>query len=168
MRLRPIDKQVYAKRYRIVFAAIVAALIVISLSVSALLIHWIGSADGSNFWLNLAGVVSAGAVVLWSVYRLRNHPFLDEVVYVWQLKQALNRVYRKQRHIEPLVEDNDVDAIVIMNFVYQGSSQLYQLDDNTITMDDLKLRIKALDARITSLGLKVDTDDYSPQMLDRF
>jgi hypothetical protein len=168
MRLRPIDKQIYARRYRIVFAAIVAALIIISLSVSALLIRWFGSEQGSNFWLNLAGVGFAGLTVSWVIYRLRQHPWLDEVVYVWQLKQQLNRIYRKQRHIEPLVEQNDHQAIVIMNYMYQGSRQLFELDDNTITMEDLALKINALNSRIESLGLRVSSDDYSPQMLDRY
>jgi len=65
-----------------------------------------------------------------TVYRLRDHPFMDELVYVWNLKKQLNLIYRKQHRIEPLIEDDNVDAMVVMNYMYQGSKQLYELDDN--------------------------------------
>jgi hypothetical protein len=75
----------------------------------------------THFTLNLAGFVIAVLSVAYTVYRLRDHPFMDEVVYVWNLKKQLNLIYRKQHKIEPLIEDNNVDAMVIMNYMYQGS-----------------------------------------------
>lgn len=168
MKLREIDKNRYSRHYKLVFGAIVIALIVISLGSSTLLIHWFGSTDESNFSLNLMGVVIAVAVVCLVLYKIRHHPFMDEVVYVWQLKQALNRIYRKQHKIEPLIEQNNPDAMIIMNFMYEGSRQLYQLDDNTITMEDLGFKINHLETRIKDTDLNISTDQYDPQMLDRF
>jgi hypothetical protein len=168
MQLREIDKARYRQRYRIIFGAIVVALVVISLSTSALLISLFSTPEASHFSHNLAGVVIAAAVVSLVVYLMRDHPFLTEVVYVWNLKQQLNLIYRKQRHIEPKVEENDLDAMIIMNFMYIGSKQLYQLDDNTITMDDLALKNNALQARIKEAGVEISTDDYDPSMLERF
>lgn len=168
MQLRSIDKNTYSKRYKTVFAAIVAALVVISLGSSAIMIQLFGNPDGSNFMLNLVGVTLAGVVVFLVIYRMRNHPYMDEVVYVWNLKQNLNRIYRKQRKIEPLIDDNNVDAMVIMNYMYEGSRQLYQLDDNTITMDQLELKVSHLKAKLEETGVTVSTDQYDPGMLDRF
>ena len=168
MQLRQIDKNRYRKHYRIVFAAITVALIVISLVISTLLIRWFGSPDESHFILNLIGVVIAALVVSYAMYHFREHPFMDEVVYVWNLKKQLNRIYRKQHKIEPLVEDNNVDAMVIMYFMHQGSKQLYELDDNTITMDDLAIKISHLNSKIEENGLKLNTDDYTPDMLRQF
>lgn len=168
MQLRSIDKNTYSKRYKIVFAAIAAALVVISLGSSTIMIQMFGNAEGSNFALNLLGVMIAGVVVSFVIYRVRHHPFMDEVVYVWNLKQNLNRIYRKQRKIEPLIDDNNVDAMVIMNYMYEGSKQLYQLDDNTITMDQLAVKISHLSAKLEETGLKVSTDQYDPGMLDQF
>ena len=116
MKLRTIDKNRYSKHYKIVFGAIVLALIVFSLSTSALLIRVFSTPDASNFVLNLAGVVVAALLVSYGVYRFRHHPFMDEVVYVWNLKQQLNRIYRKQRKIEPLIDEQNLDAMVIMNY----------------------------------------------------
>jgi len=168
MKLRPIDKNRYRKHYKIVFAAIVIELIAISLACSTLLISWLGSPDETHFTLNLAGFVVAVLLVAYTVYRFRDHPFMDEVVYVWNLKKQLNLIYRKQHKIEPLIEDNNVDAMVIMNYMYQGSKQLYELDDNTITIDDLAIKAGHLNTKLEEKGLKLNTDDYDSALLAQF
>ncbi len=91
-----------------------------------------------------------------------------EVVYVWDLKQQLNRITRKLRKIEAAVENNDNNAMVIMNFMYRGSKQLYELDDNTITMGSLINKINVLDQRMQDSGLSLSTSAYDPAMLDQF
>lgn len=168
MKLRQIDKNRYRKHYWIVFAAIAIALSVISLVSSTLLISWLSSTDESHFILNLVGVVVAVLLVLYAVYRFRDHPFMDEVVYVWNLKKQLNLIYRKQHKIEPLIEDNNVDAMVIMNYMYQGSKQLYELDDNTITMSDLAIKTRRLNTKLEEKELKLTTDDYYSGLLGQF
>jgi hypothetical protein len=168
MHLKDIDKSLYRKRFRIVFVAIVVVLTIVSLGTSTLLIALLGAPGESHFWLNVAGVVVGAAVVVLTLIKLRQHPYLREVVYVWDLKQQLNQIYRKQRKIEPLVEENDPDAITIMYFFYRGSQQLYELDDNTITMDTIGLKLRALERRIGGLGITVTTDSYSKAMLERF
>ncbi len=49
-----------------------------------------------------------------------------------------------------------------------GSKQLYQLDDNTITMVGLPGKIRLLDKCMEASGLSLSTDSYDPAMLDRF
>lgn len=168
MQLREIDKTRYRKHLRMVFAGIVAVLLIVTLAASTLFIYFFSSPEASHFFHNLAGVVAAAAVVIFVLNKLRQHPFMSEVVYVWDLKQQLNRVYRKQHKIEALVEDNDHDAMIIMNFMYRGSKQLYQLDDNTITMEGLLGKIRVLDKRMEAAGLSLSTESYYPAMLDRF
>lgn len=168
MLLRQIDKGRYQKHYRIVFATITIGLIVISLGSSTLLIHWFGSPGESNFIFNLTGVVIAALLVSVALYYFRDHAFMDELVYVWNLKKQLNRIYRKQHKIEPLIEEENLNAMVIMNYMHQGSKQLYELDNNTITLEDLSVKIIYLNTKLESNGLKLTTEDYSPDMLDRF
>ena len=168
MHLEDIDKSRYRQRFRIVFVAIVVVLTIVSLGTSTLLIALLGTPGEPHFLLNLAGVGIGAAVVVLTLIKLRQHPYLREVAYVWDLKQQLNQIYRKQRKIEPLVEKNDPDAITIMNFFYRGSQQLYELDDNTITIDRIVLEIRALERRIEDLGITVTTDSYRKAMLDRF
>lgn len=168
MKLRKIDKQRYGKRYKIVFAAIVAELMIVSIVCSSLLISWFSTPEESHFILNLTGVVFAAFLAAYVIYRFRDHAFMDEVVYVWNLKKQLNHIHRKQRKIEPLIEDNNVDAMIIMNYLYQGSRQLYELDDNTITLDNLIAMSRQLDTRMEQQAIKITTDDYHPDLLNQF
>jgi len=168
MRLIEIDKTRYRKHLNIVFAGIAVTLVTITLLTSTLYIRLLSTPEESHFLHNLAGVVTAAGIVIFILYKLRQHPFMTEVVYVWDLKQQLNRIYRKQRKIEAAVENHDQDAMIILNFQYRGSKQLYELDDNTITMQGLVSKIKVLDKRMEDVGLSTSTDEYEPGMLDRF
>ena len=168
MQLREIDKTRYRKRLRLVFAGMAAALIIIAISTSALLISLFSTPEASHFMYNLAGVVIAAFFVGFVLTKLRQHSFMFEVVYVWDLKQQLNRISRKQRKIEAAADEGDHDAMIIMNYLYRGSKQLYLLDDNTITMEDLAVNIQVLGSRMEAAGLSLSTDSYDPSMLERF
>lgn len=168
MQLKEIDKERYRKHLRVVFGSIAVALMILTVIMSTLFIYLFSTPDVSHFWHNLAGVAAAAVIVFIALNKIRQRPYMFEVVYVWDLKQQLNRIHRKIRKIENAVENNDVDALVILNFMYRGSRQLYQLDDNTITMEGLVSKIRVLDQRMKDAGLSLSTDAYAPAMLDRF
>ena len=168
MRLREIDKMRYRKHLKVIFAGMAVALMVITVGASTLFIYLFSSPEVSHFLHNLAGVAAAAAIVIIVLNKFRQHHYMVEVVYVWDLKQQLNRIHRKLRKIEAAVESNDSDAMIIMNFMYRGSKQLYELDDNTITMEDLVSKIRVLDQRMGDAGLSLSTGTYNPTMLDRF
>jgi hypothetical protein len=166
-KLQEIDKSRYRKHLNVVIAAIIVSLMVMALSFGQLLIILLGG-DGDHFVFNLSGVVLAGGICLWVLYRVRQHEFMTEVYYVWQLKQGLNKIYRKLRKIELAKDEGDINAVVILNFYYAASSQLFKLDDNTITMDSLQLEVNKLQALIEEKGLNVNLEDYNPSMLKAF
>ena len=168
MQLREINKNRYTKHYRIIFAGIAFVLLVIAPASSALFISLFSNPEGSYFFHNLAGVSVGVAIVAFLLTKFRHHPYMVEVVYVWDLKQQLNKIHRKQRKIEAAIENNDKEAMIIMNFMLQGSKQLYELDDNTITMEDLLKKIQVHDERMQAAGLSSSTDAYNPAMLKRF
>ena len=168
MQLREINKIRYRKHLRMIFLSIVSALLIIAPGTSALFISLFSNPEASYLFHNLAGVVVAAAIVAFVLNKFRQHPYMFEVVYVWDLKQQLNKIHRKQRKIEAAIENNDKDAMIIMNFMHHGSKQLYELDDNTITMEDLLRKIQIHDKRMEAAGLSSLTDSYKPAMLDRF
>ncbi len=168
MKLKEIDKARYSKHLKIVFACIVVILLVITLGVSTLIIQLFSTPDVSHLWHNLAGVAIAATIVVFILNKLRPHPFMLEVVYVWDLKQILNRIYRKQRKIEAAAENSDHDAMIIMNFQYRGSKQLYQLDDNTITIDNLVAKMVSNDHRMEAEGMNLSTDSFEVELLEKF
>ena len=168
MQLREINKIRYRKHLRIIFVSIVFVLLIIAPGTSALFISLFSNPEASYLFHNLAGVVVAAAIVAFVLNKFRQNPYMFEVVYVWDLKQQLNRIHRKQRKIEAAIENNDKDAMIIMNFMHHGSKQLYELDDNTITMEDLLSKIKIHDERMQAAGLSSSTDSYNPALLERF
>ena len=165
MQLVDIDKTRYRKHLHVVFAGIVVALLAISISSSAVLIELFSTPGKSHFWLNVAGVVIAVAVVVAILQKLRSLPFMHEVVYVWDLKMMLNRIYRKERTWESAAEAGDHTALIVLNFFYRGSKQLYELDDNLVTIDVLTDKIRVHDRRMSAANLPTDTDAFDPSML---
>ena len=151
-----------------VFAGIAAALLVLTLLFSTLFIKLFSTPDANHFWLNLAGVVAAAVCVVWMLNRLRSHPFFNEVAYVWDLKQMLNRIYRKQKKIEAAADKGDKNALIIMSFQLRGSKQLYQLDDNTITLDNLLPKLLENKLRMQAAGLDSEMDSFDPALLNLF
>jgi len=168
MTLKEIDKTRYRKHLKVVFASMALSLMAISVATSTLFIYLFSSPDASNFWYNLAGVAVAAIIIFVVLNKLRRQAYMFEVVYVWDLKQQLNRINRKLRKIEVAVENDNNDAMVIMNFMYRGSKQLFELDDNTITMGSLIRKINVLDQHMQDSGLSLSTSAYSPDMLDKF
>ena len=168
MRLTEIDKTRYRQHLRVVFAGIAVSLMGIAVGSSTLFIYLFSNPDVSHFFHNLAGVAVAAVMVVIVLNKFRQHPYMFEVVYVWDLKQQLNRIHRKLSKVEAAVEDNDDDAMIVLNFMYRGSKQLYELDDNTITMEGLVSKIHVLDQRMADAGLSLSTDKYDPKLLDRF
>ena len=168
MTLQDINKTRYRKHLNIVLLVLSLSLMAMAVLFGQLLIALFSDAQGSNFIFNMIGVLLAASVCLAFTYQLRHHDFMLEVYYVWQLKQSLNKIYRKLKKIEAAALQNNIDAITILNFYYQASSQLFTLDDNTITMDSLKLEIDKLNARIEANNLNIKVEDYKAALLENF
>lgn len=168
MTLKEINKTLYRNHLRVVFASIALSLMAISVATSTLLIYLFSSPEVSHFLHNLAGVTVAAIIVFVVLNKFRQHSYMFEVVYVWDLKQQLSRINRKLRKIEVAADSNNNDAMVIMNFLYRGSKQLYELDDNTITMGSLISKINILDQRMQDSELSLSTSVYDPAMLEQF
>jgi predicted alpha/beta-fold hydrolase len=167
MKLEDINKERYNKHVKISFFAVCIFMITVSLAISTVLIQLWGGPQGENMWLNMAGVVIA-ALILAQIYkRLKSHPFLYEVVYVRTLKAELNRIYRKQRKIKAAADEGDATAIAILDFNYRAARHVYELDNNTITLDDLEKahqEIKNLQVRWNIDQLEA----YQPEWVDAY
>jgi hypothetical protein len=86
------------------------------------------------------------------------------VYYVWQIKQQQNAIYRKLKKIKAAADD-DVNALIILNFYYTSLKQIYLLDDNTLTMSKLDKDISELNTRIENKNLTLSTDQFNKSLL---
>jgi len=168
MQLQQIDKSTYRKHLNIVIFSSIVSFAGLSLGLAQLAIFLFTDGQGSHFEINLAGVIVAMLIVGIVLNRIKHHEFMTEVYYVWRLKQQLNLITRKLKVINQAVENDDVAAIKILFFYYRACRQLYNLDDNTIVMDELILKANALEVRIESLNLQIAESDFEPDLLDRY
>ena len=173
MQLIDIEKSVYRKNLNIVIVTFVASLFILSLSFSSLFITLWGDTlliDGksTNFSYNLLGVVVAVMIASSVLYRLKGHLFFTEIYYVWQLKQIHNLIYRKIKKIKEAGKNDDINALIVLNFYHQSRKQIYMLDDNTLTLSSLEQEINRLDEQLAHKNISVTLDQFNKTLISTF
>lgn len=168
MKLIQIDKARYRKHLNQVIIACVIALAVGSLTISQTLIALFPDPSGSHFHWNLLGVVVCSLLVGFVLNKYRNHDYMTEIVYVWELKKALNKITRKMPKLKAAGREGNADALLAIHYSYAGSRLLWQLDDNTITMDELAIKQAELDSVADKYNLSLDAERYDESILKQF
>ncbi|GAA5191181.1 DUF3087 family protein [Ferrimonas gelatinilytica] len=171
MQLMEVDKRRYRQRVNRVITLFVVSLAVLSVALGSLLITLFGydapRADGStgNFGLNLIGVLLALALCSAVLHRFRHHPYLTEVFYVWRLKQMMNRIYRQYKSLEARAEKGSEEALKVLCFYALAQKQVYQLDDNTLTLSEVEQRIQRLEKQVAPRTVEEMAAAFEPKML---
>ena len=168
MQLKDIDKSRYRKHLNIVIAACIAVFVVGSLGIAQILISLFPDPDGSHFHWNLSGVILTGILIGFTLNKNRNHPFMTEVTYVWELKQTLNLITRKMRKLQSAASEGNVTAMTMIQYSYAGSRLLWKLDDNTIVMEELAIEQAKLDALANKYKVTLDIEAFDVSDLAQF
>ncbi|MCF2860439.1 DUF3087 domain-containing protein [Pseudoalteromonas sp. SMS1] len=168
MQLQEIDKSRYRKHLNWVIGTCITALTLGSLGIAHILIQLFPDSDGSHFHWNLLGVVASCAIITCILKHIKQHPFMTEVVYVWELKQALNQITRKMPKLKKAAQQGNADAMLAIHYSYVGSRQLWMLDDNTITLEELSIWQAELDELAAQYKVTLDASHYHEQILRAF
>jgi hypothetical protein len=168
MQLIEVNKVRYRRHLNRVIGASVAGLAIGSLVISQTLIVLFPDESGSHFHWNLLGVVMTSVTIGWLLNKYRTDDFMREVVYVWELKQALNKINRKMLKLKVAGHEGNAQALLAIHYSYAGSRLLWQLDDNTIIMDDLAIAQAELDNLAGQYHLTLNADDYDERILKQF
>ncbi len=168
MKLIPVNKARYRRHIKIVIIACIASLTIGSLAISQILIALFPDESGSHFHWNLLGVVITGIAVAYLLNKYRRHDFMIEVVYVWELKQALNKITRKMPKLKIASKAGNADALLAIHYSYAGSRLLWELDDNTLTMDELAVQQDELASLAKEFNINLNVDDYDERILKQF
>lgn len=182
MQLKEINKAIYRKRLNIVIALFIICLTAISISLGAILIHLFGEAlpaidpvTGealSNFRYNFVGVILALLICISILQQLKNHPFCKEIHYVWVLKQIQNIIYRRLKNIKLAVknyeDEPDIDAFIVLNFYYRSLIQVYNLDNNTLTISSVEKELQTLNERMSDLNIDVSPLEFKRPLLVQY
>ena len=168
MRLIEIDKARYRRHLNIVIAWCIGGLAIGSLAISQTLIGLFPDESGSHFNWNFLGVVITSVMIAWLLNKYRTHDFMTEVVYVWELKQTLHKINRKMPKLKAASHLGNLDALIAIHYSFAGSRLLWQLDDNTIVMDELVVQETELNKIAEEYHLILNSDDYDSKILKRF
>lgn len=171
MKLIAVDKSLYRQRMNRLIVVFVGSLALLSVLLGSGLIALFGvtplpgAQSTGNFHWNLLGVLLALGFCSAVLHSQRRHAYLHEVLYVWQLKQWQNRIYRKLIKVKAAAAKNDVNALIILTFYYESLHQVYLLDDNTLTLPALTEDRQALSDQVASLGLSISAEQFEPNLL---
>lgn len=174
MRLQKIDKEQYRRKMNVLLIGLVASLAISAIGFGSLLIELFGSTDNlagestGNFHLNLLGVVLAIALNAFIASKIKAHPYLNEAVYVWNLKQIHNQVYRKLKKIKAASESGNRNALTVLFFYYTTQKQVYDLDNNTLTISSVQSALENLEKEAQQWGFELSLNDFTKEMIAEF
>lgn len=168
MKLINIDKTRYRKHLNIIIAGFIGTLLVLALMFGQLLITVFAQEDVSNFRYNLLGVVLSLLACAAILHTLKNADFFKEIYYVWQIKQIQNSIYRKLKKIKSAANNDEEDALTILAFYYQSLQQVYQLDDNTLTITKVNKDLSDLQETIANKNLNINADRFDKKLLSSY
>ncbi|OIQ47794.1 MAG: hypothetical protein BM565_04645 [Gammaproteobacteria bacterium MedPE] len=168
MQLKDIDKATYRQHFKYTTFAVIAGLMVGALSISSLLILFLGNNEGSNFNLNLAGVAITIVILAIVASQVKSKPYFAEILYVSRLKFELSHINRKFKAIEKAAKSENTTALDILAFYYQATRQVWTLDDNTITMSELNSKEAKFFEQVNQLNYQADANRYSRDLLAQF
>lgn len=168
MKLQTIDKATYRKNLNIVIVLFIASFTALAIIFGAILIQFFGNADGDNFILNLLGVIFAFMICGSVIMKAKSSPFFHEIYYVWQLKQLQNRIYRCLKKVKKAAEQDDIHAYVTLNFYYESQLQVYQLDDNTITINELTQKRERLLEEAAEKKLNISEITFESSFIEAY
>ena len=168
MQLMNIDKARYSKHLNIVIVAFIATLLVLALTFGQLLIISFGQADVNNFRYNLLGVVLALLACMAAMHTLKSSDFFKEIYYVWQIKQIQNLIYRKLKKVKKAAKNLEQEALIILSFYYKSQQQVYQLDNNTLTISKVNKDLTDLQQVIADNDLTISAEQFDKKLITSF
>ncbi|MFI3275045.1 DUF3087 family protein [Vibrio chagasii] len=174
MKLQKINKEEYRKKMNLLLVSLVGSLAVFAIVFGTILIDLFGSGQSiagestGNFHLNVLGVILSVALNAFIASRVKGHDYFKEALYVWNLKQVHNQIYRKLKRIQPKAEQGDRDALTILYFYYTTQKQVYDLDNNTLTIKTVQQSLDNILELSEKWSIELDIEAFSKDLIAKF
>lgn len=174
MKLQKINKEEYRKKMNLLLVSLVGSLAVLAVVFGTILIYVFGSGQSiagestGNFHLNVLGVILSVALNAFIASRVKGHDYFKEALYVWNLKQIHNQIYRKLKRIQPKAEQGDRDALTILCFYYTTQKQVYDLDNNTLTIKTVQQSLDNIVELSDKWSIELDIEVFSKDLIAKF
>ncbi|UWZ99739.1 MULTISPECIES: DUF3087 domain-containing protein [Vibrio] len=174
MKLQKINKEEYRKKMNLLLVSLVGSLAVCAIVFGTILIDLFGSGQSiagestGNFHLNVLGVILSVALNAFIASRVKGHDYFKEALYVWSLKQIHNQIYRKLKRIQPKAEQGDRDALTVLYFYYTTQKQVYDLDNNTLTIKTVQQSLDNILELSEKWSIELDIEAFSKDLIAKF
>ncbi|MEZ8056253.1 DUF3087 family protein [Vibrio atlanticus] len=174
MKLQKINKEEYRKKMNLLLVSLVGSLALFAIVFGSVLIELFGSAGAvtgestGNFHLNVLGVILSVALNAFIASRVKGHDYFKEALYVWNLKQIHNQIYRKLKRIQPKAEQGDREALTILYFYYTTQKQVYDLDNNTLTIKTVQKSLDNIVELSEKWSIELDIETFSKDLVAKF
>ncbi|EAQ56074.1 DUF3087 family protein [Vibrio splendidus] len=174
MKLQKINKEEYRKKMNLLLVSLVGSLALFAIVFGSILIELFGSAGSvtgeatGNFHLNVLGVILSVALNAFIASRVKGHDYFKEALYVWNLKQIHNQIYRKLKRIQPRAEQGDREALTILYFYYTTQKQVYDLDNNTLTIKTVQKSLDNIMELSEKWSIELDIETFSKDLVAKF
>lgn len=170
MQLRFVDKKQYRSRLKNTTFFAIIILFAGSLSLSALLIELMNGNQNSqsNFSFNMAGVIITVLLMAIATLKFKEKPYFNDMYYVWCVKFELSHINSKIKAIEKSAKNGNAIALNILAYYYQATQQVWQLDDNTLTMNELIVKENKFKEWMSLAEHSADVSLYQRQSLKQF
>ena len=174
MKLQKINKEEYRKKMNLLLVSLVGSLALFAIVFGSILIEFFGSAGSvtgeatGNFHLNVLGVILSVALNAFIASRVKGHDYFKEALYVWNLKQIHNQIYRKLKRIQPKAEQGDREALTILYFYYTTQKQVYDLDNNTLTIKTVQKSLDNIVELSEKWSIELDIETFSKDLVAKF
>ncbi|MDH5930516.1 DUF3087 family protein [Vibrio splendidus] len=174
MKLQKINKEEYRKKMNLLLVSLVGSLALFAIVFGSILIELFGSVGSvtgeatGNFHLNVLGVILSVALNAFIASRVKGHDYFKEVLYVWNLKQVHNQIYRKLKRIQPKAEQGDREALTILYFYYTTQKQVYDLDNNTLTIKTVQQSLDNIVELSDKWSIELDIEAFSKDLVAKF
>ncbi|PTO72078.1 DUF3087 family protein [Vibrio splendidus] len=174
MKLQKINKEEYRKKMNLLLVSLVGSLALFAIVFGSILIELFGSVGSvtgeatGNFHLNVLGVILSVALNAFIASRVKGHDYFKEALYVWNLKQTHNQIYRKLKRIQPKAEQGDREALTILYFYYTTQKQVYDLDNNTLTIKTVQQSLDNIVELSEKWSIELDIEIFSKDLVAKF
>lgn len=152
--LQKIDPETYRQNTRKSSFILIVIFASLSMLLAQFLVSQWGTEEGSNFKLNLAGVL-LGLAATWLLLKLvlSKQPFMRDAVYGWHLKRHLMLITNKMHVIKEKASNDLPQAVQLLNFYYHALEHMHRLEGNDGEVLELKVDQQAVQQQMQTLGL---------------
>lgn len=162
--LEQIDPDTYRQKTRKSSFILIIVFASLAMSLASLFVIVAGNSGGSNFKLNLAGVLSGLVVTLILVkFFFSKQPFMYEAAYSWKLKRNLMRITNVMHQVKELSLINQPEAVQLLNFYYLALAQMHRLEGNDPALLEIKVPAQAAAQKMLELGLNPENNQLQDE-----